>query len=63
MCLLFCQVCHGVTANDIVKYARKQIGSFKWTKDSEHFLGAGKWKCNIFVADVLKHVKADAPNR
>ena len=49
----------------IASKARSYIGSMKWLKDSHHsFLaGAGDNKCNIFVADVLKEVDADAPNR
>lgn len=57
------QVCYAASASGIARYAREQIGSRKWTVESSHQTGRNTFKCNIFVADVLKHERAYAPNR
>ena len=51
--------------NEIASKARSFIGSDKWQLNKYHssLAGVGDNKCNIFVADVLKEVDADAPNR
>lgn len=52
-----------VTASTIARAARNQIGSRTWLYSSSHVTGTNTNKCNIFVADVLKAVGADAPER
>lgn len=43
------------------KYA--QMGSTKWSKDSDIWPGRGEDKCNIFVADVVIEAGGSVPMR
>ncbi|XP_061177296.1 uncharacterized protein LOC133186035 [Saccostrea echinata] len=54
---------YAITADDILREARKHINSDKWSYASCHKLLCGKNKCNIFVDDVLSNVGAKRPKR
>jgi hypothetical protein len=44
-----------------MEYARKNVGSTEWSKASSHFPGPGTWKCNVFVADMVKEAGGRVP--
>lgn len=52
-----------VTASTIARQAKRHIGSRTWLYSSSHVTGTNTNKCNIFVADVLRAVGANAPER
>ncbi|KAI0237426.1 hypothetical protein LSAT2_012047 [Lamellibrachia satsuma] len=47
----------------IAKKAEANIGSKVWAKAVAHKVGAGEWKCNIFVAEMIEAAGASVPHR
>ncbi|ELT94004.1 hypothetical protein CAPTEDRAFT_197776 [Capitella teleta] len=47
----------------IAKKAQSYLHDTKWSKASSHSVGAGKHKCNIFIAEVIKEAGGSVPHR